>query len=147
MSFSYSGDPSTTQKDEIRFLIGDTDKDDPLLLDAEITYLLANAGGVKSAAAEACRAISAKFSRFADEKVGEVSVSCKQKAEAYAKRAKELANEAAISGETDWYAAGISKSDKHIDEGDSDRVDPSFTRDMHENPRKGYLNPNDIKDY
>lgn len=41
MSWSYSGDPSTGDKDEYRFLIGDTDESDQLLSDEEIEYTLA----------------------------------------------------------------------------------------------------------
>ena len=40
-TWTYSGDPATSPKDEIRFLIGDTDSAIKLLNDTEITYLLA----------------------------------------------------------------------------------------------------------
>lgn len=40
MAWSYSGDPSKSELDKYRFIIGDTDEDDKLLLDAEIDYVL-----------------------------------------------------------------------------------------------------------
>lgn len=44
MSFSYSGDPTRTVLDECRFLLGDTDKDDPILQDEEISYIISQSG-------------------------------------------------------------------------------------------------------
>lgn len=41
MSWSYSGDPSSSQLDECRFLLGDTIKDQPIMQDEEIDYLIA----------------------------------------------------------------------------------------------------------
>ena len=40
MAWSYSGDPSTGELDEYRFLIGDTDVSEPVLQNEEILYLL-----------------------------------------------------------------------------------------------------------
>ena len=40
MSFSYSGDPSKSPLDEARFLIGDTDRESPIMQDEEIKYII-----------------------------------------------------------------------------------------------------------
>lgn len=40
MAWSYSGDPSTSKKDEVRFLIGDTNINQQILSDEEIEYML-----------------------------------------------------------------------------------------------------------
>lgn len=45
MSFSYSGDPSKSALDAARFLIGDTNKDAPIMQDEEIQYILSTYGG------------------------------------------------------------------------------------------------------
>ena len=42
MSFSYSGDPSTSTRDRLRFLIGDTRDAGHILEDAELQYLIDN---------------------------------------------------------------------------------------------------------
>ena len=44
MSFSYSGDPSTSTLDECRFLIGDTNESSPIMQDEEIQYIIAEEG-------------------------------------------------------------------------------------------------------
>lgn len=40
IAFSYSGDPTTSSRDEVRFLIQDTDSTCPLLTDAELDYII-----------------------------------------------------------------------------------------------------------
>ena len=40
MSWSYSGDPSTTDLDEYRFAIGDTIEDMPMMQNEEIQYII-----------------------------------------------------------------------------------------------------------
>lgn len=44
MSFTYSGDPSNSKLDECRFLLGDTNKDAPILQDEEINYIINQSG-------------------------------------------------------------------------------------------------------
>lgn len=44
MSWTYSGDPSSSKVDECRFLIGDTNKSAPIMQDEEIAYLIQQAG-------------------------------------------------------------------------------------------------------
>jgi hypothetical protein len=44
MSWTYSGDPNATQKDALRFLIGDTRENEPIMQDEEIQYLVAMYG-------------------------------------------------------------------------------------------------------
>lgn len=48
MSFSYSGDPTSSDLDECRFLLGDTDSENPILQDEEIAYLISDAGSNKN---------------------------------------------------------------------------------------------------
>lgn len=40
MSFSYSGNPSDSELDAARFLIGDTDASSPIMQDEEIQYII-----------------------------------------------------------------------------------------------------------
>ena len=66
MSFTYSGNPSESEVEAIRFLIGDTEMEEPLLTDEEITYLSSLwtlEWSVYWTAAMACDAIAAKFAR------------------------------------------------------------------------------------
>lgn len=45
MSWNYSGDPQNSDIDRCRFLIGDTNKDAPIMQDEEIQYLIDTANG------------------------------------------------------------------------------------------------------
>lgn len=44
MSWSYSGDPTSSALDECRFLIGDTNESAPIMQDEEIQYIISQAG-------------------------------------------------------------------------------------------------------
>ncbi|MBC7340894.1 MAG: hypothetical protein H5U02_00310 [Clostridia bacterium] len=90
MTWSYSNNPAASDKDKVRFLIGDTDQTDQLLQDEEITYLLTETTNVLLAASRAAKAVAARFSRQADKEVGDLRVSLSQKAEAYRKLADDL---------------------------------------------------------
>lgn len=66
MTFTYSGNPSESEADAVRFLIGDTDSEEPLLHDEEILYLSSIwtlQFSIYWTAAMAAEAIAAKFAR------------------------------------------------------------------------------------
>lgn len=48
MSFTYSGDPTSSRLDECRFLLGDTDEKQPIMQDEEINYIIKQAGDNES---------------------------------------------------------------------------------------------------
>lgn len=125
MSWSYSGDPSSSQKDEVRFLLGDTDVANQLISDEEIAYLLTKYSSPLGAAAHGARAIAAKLTSVVDEKTGDISVSNSKLASQYRDLAEQLQGQI---GETDImvYAGGISESDVLSNEQDTDRVDGEF---------------------
>jgi len=57
-------DNLSTDRDKVRFLVGDTDDDNQMLSDNEITFLLTQEGdSFLLAAASGCEAIAAKFAR------------------------------------------------------------------------------------
>lgn len=92
MAFTYSGNPATSDRDAVRFLIQDTDSDDVLLQDAEVDWCITQAGAsVYQAAHDAAYAIASKFSRMATSKsVGDMSLSYADRAKAYFELANEL---------------------------------------------------------
>ena len=64
MTWSYDNTVlSTSNKDAVRLIIGDTDTADQLLADEEIDYYLTKHGVVLRAASESARAVAAKFAR------------------------------------------------------------------------------------
>ena len=116
MAFSYSGNPADSDKDAVRFLIGDTDSNDPLVTDEEIAWQLGQRGKVYLAASSCCVAIAAKFSRKADRSVGNLQASFSQQAEAYRQMARDLEAQAADTAVLQPYS-GVSG-------------DPAFKRGM-----------------
>ena len=76
MAFTYV-DPTSGTRDQIRFLIQDTDTTDQHLQDAEINYLYTTWGNVYSAAAYAAEIIAAKYSHKTNysRSIGDLSIS------------------------------------------------------------------------
>lgn len=135
MTWTYSGDPATNARDSIRFLVGDTDTNDQLVSDEEIAWTNSEVTGSGTATTDlytvAYRvmvAIASKFSRLANQSIGDMRVDLSQKADNARRQAEELR---ALAGRENLvpipYAGGISVSDKDIDRENSDRVDPFFT--------------------
>ena len=130
MAWTYGGDPSANARDAIRFLIGDTDTNDQLLLDAEVAWVNNQVTGsdtattgLYDAAYRCCLMIASKFSRLADKSVGDLNVVMSQKSKQYREQAEELkALVAREGGVPTPYAGGISISDKEIDLDNSDIV-------------------------
>jgi hypothetical protein len=86
MSWSYSGDPASSTRDLVRFLLRDTDSSDQLLTNEELDYLVATWGNGYEAARAGALVLASKFTRQADlsKSVGDLSIS-----ESYGGRANE----------------------------------------------------------
>ncbi len=92
--FSYSGDPSRTPRDGVRFYVGDTNRQRPLLDDREVDFALAANPNPLIAAAVLAEHLMGKFAREADVTVGPVSKSFSSISEAFSKKAEQLRCEA-----------------------------------------------------
>jgi hypothetical protein len=79
MTWTYSGDPSTSPRNYVRFLINDTISTDALFSDEEINYVITEwSGDEYEAARELAEILIARFARLADsssKSVGDISVS------------------------------------------------------------------------
>lgn len=129
MTWTYSGDPKGSEKDAVRFLVGDTDSSDPLLQDEEIQYLVDTEGSTIYAAVAAALAISAKFSRLADREIRyEIRVDLSQKAKAYAELGARLRQQATIVVYPT--AGGVDRAEKDVQRQDTSVVQPAFRRGM-----------------
>ena len=81
MSWTYSGNPGSSTRDEVRFLIQDTDTSDQLLSNEEIDYLLsAYDDDAYSAAVAAVIALIAKAARAVEESKSVADLSISKKA-------------------------------------------------------------------
>ena len=141
--WSYSGNPNESAKDQIRFLVGDTDESDPLLLDGEINYLLSQypqPQGVFNAAIRACETIMAKFSRMVDESVGGVKISFSQRMKAM-NLTKTMLIQRIATETIKPYCGGISISDMQQVAQNADRPCPPMTLHEMENHQIGPAAP------
>lgn len=66
MTYSYSGSPSDSDLDTVRYLIGDTDETGHILEDEEIQYEIDNEGSVIDAAINAINGIIAEIAQNPD---------------------------------------------------------------------------------
>lgn len=135
MTWTYSGDPATNARDSIRFLVGDTDTNDQLVTDEEIAWTNNQVTGSDTATTDlytvayrVMLAIASKFSRLANQAIGDMRVDLSQKADNARTQAEQLR---VLAGRENLvpvpYAGGISVSDKRIDRDNPNRVDPFFT--------------------
>ena len=146
MSWSYSGDPTSSPTDAVRFEIQDTINTSPLLQDQEIQFAITTEAGVEpdggytqaqilSSAAHCCEALVRRFSMQADTHTGSLVVTYSKAAAGFAVRAQELRLRA--QGMQGPYTGGMSKSEKQGFLQDPDRVQPFFDRDEFNNPWAG----------
>ena len=136
--WTYSGNPSASTQDKVRFLIGDTNEDKGLVTDSEIAWALSEEGdNAYRAAALVCDAVASLKAQEADMSVGDLKISASQIATNYTAKARTLRSQALRRG-VSIHAGGISVDRKDTVEDDSDRVEPFFTRGTHVNPATDY---------
>lgn len=140
MSFSYA-DPTTSDRDEVRFLLGDTADVNHLIEDEEIGYLLAKWKPLfdsnEYVASVAADTLSAKFAREANYSADGVSISLANLGQQFrdlAANLRERYMNSLVGGQPD--AGGISPYEGP----DPDVVDKDFGTGMHDNPEAGRQN-------
>ena len=108
-----------TPMDYVRFLIGDTDAPWQLT-NTEIDALLSKAGGHEfPAAIQACRALSARYTRKSgNSTVGPFSINYLDMATGYADLAVELERQQIMSSPASPYVSGFKKAGKEANEQD-----------------------------
>ena len=114
-------------------MIGDTDSCDQLLQDGEIEYILDDYNQVPlNAAIRSCEGVIAKFSRLADESVGQVKITLSQKAKSYRSLILDLQSRLSYTDAAP-FAGGISVTQVQTTNANADRIRPDFTSHMMEN--------------
>lgn len=84
MAWSYSGDPSTSSKDMVRFKIGDIREDDQRMQDEEINAILfVREDNINYTIVDCFKFLMVKYSSDIDYKIGPESVSSSQLYERY----------------------------------------------------------------
>jgi len=135
MTWNYSGDPSKTPRDEVRYLVGDTCKEKGLVSDEEIAYSLSKFPDSSLAAALVLRALAAKFSRAVSSSVDGVSKNCSDLAKQFREQAEILDPEGVTAVALVLPSfGGLSKSQKADWNDDLDAVQPSFSKGQDDIP-------------
>jgi hypothetical protein len=110
----------TRKIDIVRLLVGDTDSNDQLLSDSEITYFVELHGTANRSASEAARAIAAKFARNMSRSIGGLQADFAAKHRQYLALADSL-----MSKEESYpvspFVSGYIKSSKQLREDDTER--------------------------
>lgn len=133
MTWNYipPGRAEATDRDKVRYLVGDTNECDPLVLDEEIDYALQQFSDVKFAAALVLRALAAKFSREVSMSVGGVGLTnVAARAAGYLTLAKEYDPSGLTAGTVLALPVfgGLSLAEKDSLADDADAVQPFFSR-------------------
>lgn len=136
MTWTYDS-PSESDKDAVRFLVGDTDVSDPLVTDEEIAYFLVEfPQSAYHAAAEVAESIAAKFSREVSHSGDGLSYAAEQLQQNYAALAERLRKQAKRKHRSGFgpYVGGISKREREMADADKDKVPSAFRSEMHDHP-------------
>lgn len=147
MSFTYTGNPSESETDAIRFLVGDTDADEPLLQDEEIIWLSSlwtQQFSVYWTAAMACDAIAARFAREVTFNSDSQTISTSELQQKYLTQAEKLrALHRAFSTGGVVDAGGMLRGVIP----DQDVLPLAFGRGMHDDPEAGQQDYGDFGNY
>ena len=149
IDFSYQL-PVATDRDRVRFFIGDTNSARPLLDDAEIAYALSLASNnILRSAAYACDAIAAKLIRESAVSVQGITLTRSLSAEGYKKLATEYRARSKSFGPNAGFWILKDPAEKAAYLADSGLIPPAIRREMHDNKREhsGSLGLPSVFDY
>jgi hypothetical protein len=137
MAWTYA-DPSASAKDEVRFLMGDTDQDRPHMQDEEIAYLLTKYDP-ETAAAQACEQLAAKYAGLIDRTVGSLTINYSQMTKQFADTAMRLRKQARspesiAAGGAGPLVFGIAYAEKDAKDTDASLIPDTFDEGFMDHP-------------
>lgn len=124
MSFEYT-DPSDSDKDHVRFLIGDTVEKDAMLTDEEINFVVSQNASVYMAGSAAAEACAAKLAREVSNSLEGASIQLSDQYNHYRELSRMLRMEAQRKGDSGVVMTG------NISSTGTER-DPTFELGMHD---------------
>lgn len=136
MTWTYSN-PTASDKDAVRFLVGDTDTSDQLVTDEEIAFFVDEfPSSVYHAAAEVAETIAAQFAREVSHSGDGLNYSAEQLQTNYAELATRLRKQAKrrFRSGAGPYVGGISWRERETADNDDDLITTSFRSHMHDHP-------------
>jgi hypothetical protein len=137
MSFTYSGNPATSSRDAVRFLLNDISTGNQQMNDAEVEWLVVQKPNVYRAAAQGARQLSAQQTdNVASKTVGSLTLTYSERAQKWLDLADALDAQASkgLGSAIMPYSGGISETDKEQIASEDDFDKPWFYRDMWDNP-------------
>ena len=129
---TYSGNPASSKKDEVRFWLGDINMARPLWYDAEIEFMVGRTPNTRMAASHLLEIKAQEFARKADIRVGDVSKAYSKAADSMKKFAEGLKEDALKTARP--FFGGLSKSGKKDLLDDNDATQPQFYIGQTDNP-------------
>jgi hypothetical protein len=127
MSWTYSGDPSLSDRDKVRFLVFDTDVNEQLINDEEIAWVLTEQSNIYMAAANVAEAIAAKFAKDINRSAVGLSASPGGRGRFYLDLADKLRSQAAtVNTHGEIFAGGLSIAGKAALNSEADDTQPTF---------------------
>ncbi len=138
LRYTYGHDPSTSDRDAVRFLVGDINPARPLLDDREVDWALTQEQNLNLAAAICAEALFGKFASQGDTTVGPVSKAFSKVAELMKAKAEQLRCEAAKYALPSFPATRYTT--KCALEEKSDLIPPEFEVAQFDNPFAVQLN-------
>lgn len=138
VKWTYGGDPSKSDRDAVRFMVGDTLRERPLLDDKEVDWIITRAPNLNLRAALACEALWSKFLAISDYTVGSVSKKFSDVAGKFKERAAEFRSEAYKNARVSFPAHLVSTKQALID--DPELAPPQFAVGLADSPLAIQLN-------
>ena len=135
--FSYNDSDLSTELNQVRLLIEDTNSTSVLFSDEEIEFFISQEANIYGAAAVACESLQAKFAGGVSKTVGKLSIELQQRVAHYKDLAETYKAKSKMKGGIQLFAGGLSESQKDAVNSNTDRVQPDFFRDMMDFPGTG----------
>jgi hypothetical protein len=138
VTFTYSGNPLGSPRDQVRFLIGDVDSASVKLSDEEIAFLIVEwENDLYLAAAAAADIVSNNAAAYYNYSSDNSSSSIGELQERYRVVARNLRQTRNARTSKVFYVGGIDRSDVWKHDQDVSVVHPDFGTGMHDNLREG----------
>jgi hypothetical protein len=131
MAFTWTGDPSASTIEQIRWEIRDIDSTNPKFQDAEITYAYDQEHSVLGAAARLCEQLQVRYADAGSRTMGPLKVDMTNLSRLFKEKAADLRRRCLLNIRP--YAGGYSDAKEEVFEDDSDLIQPTFEKGMMDN--------------
>lgn len=153
MGWTYSGNPAASDRDAVRYMVGDVDSTAPLTTDEAIAWEITQWPNIYLAAANVADSIAALLGRIQGMRAdgvsyGDAATQMRERAKTLRARGSTAGNGGTGTAGGGLFVGGISQADKASRAADADRVRPVFTRETGApaSPRLGITTSESVED-